>query len=173
MSMNCTTPSPNNSTTLTRKIQLQGPLNALQWLHVVIGCIGIVEGFIILVLKKGTLTHKALGRVWMYAMIAMSITAYFIYVDGLPALVVFFILSLFITMTIGHFTIRLRDELRYHEDTKKRPSVKTIKYMKWVHGTCMFYAWVMLFGAGIAGLVRIPKFQNSEVPYRNPRYTMS
>lgn len=48
-------------------------------IHVVLALVAVVSGFAVFTIRKGTQTHRTLGRVWVGAMVVVALSSFFIY----------------------------------------------------------------------------------------------
>ncbi len=54
-------------------------MGQLGWIHTIFGLIALSAGTAVILLKKGTRLHRTLGHVYFNGMLALNITALFIY----------------------------------------------------------------------------------------------
>ena len=54
-------------------------MGILGWIHTIFGVVALLAGTAVVLLKKGTRLHRTLGHVYFNGMLALNITALFIY----------------------------------------------------------------------------------------------
>ena len=54
-------------------------MSTLGWIHTIFGVVALVAGTVVLLLRKGTRWHRTLGHVYLSNMLALNISALFIY----------------------------------------------------------------------------------------------
>jgi uncharacterized membrane protein len=54
-------------------------MSTLGWIHTLFGLVALLAGTAVIFLKKGTRWHRTLGRVYLTNMIALNVSALFIY----------------------------------------------------------------------------------------------
>ncbi|MCP5096641.1 MAG: DUF2306 domain-containing protein [Chloroflexi bacterium] len=54
-------------------------MSTLGWVHMIFGLVALVAGTAVLSISKGTRWHRMLGHVYLISMIALNVTALFIY----------------------------------------------------------------------------------------------
>jgi hypothetical protein len=123
------------------------------WPHTALGYSIVISALIALLLripydpfKKFSIHHPKFGMIFQQGCYLMPLFALFIrgpanWSSGDGRMVIFFIFSMYCTLVVGNVSIRM-----YQQAQDK----SSVNYLKWIHGAMMFYAWVMLVGAGIA-----------------------
>jgi len=54
-------------------------MSTLGWIHMVFGIVALLAGSAVVLLRKGSRWHRALGHVYLTSMISLNVTALFIY----------------------------------------------------------------------------------------------
>lgn len=54
-------------------------MDALGWTHTIFGVVALVAGTAVVLMKKGTRLHRTLGHIYLNGMLALNISAFFIY----------------------------------------------------------------------------------------------
>ena len=55
-------------------------MSTLGWVHLIFALIALVVGAVVIFIRKGTRWHRTLGHVYLTCMIAVNVTALFIYI---------------------------------------------------------------------------------------------
>jgi len=56
-------------------------MSALGWLHFLLALLAIALGIAVVIRRKGTRRHRLTGRIYLAAMVALNLAAFFIYND--------------------------------------------------------------------------------------------
>ncbi len=123
-------------------------MSSLGWIHVVFGMVALLAGAAVLLIRKGTRSHRTLGHVYLTSMIGLNATALFIYnLYGHFGPFHWLALSSLLTLTAGMVPVLLR-----------RPRGR---WLEW-HAIFMDMSYVGLVAATAAEITsRIPGTEDS------------
>lgn len=100
------------------------PYDFIGWFHTVMSLIALLTGTIILSKKKGTATHKKVGRIYAISMLLVCITAFMIYrLHNAFGILHFFAVISTVTLVLGMLPMYLK--------TYKNPIIVHLSYMYW------------------------------------------
>ena len=54
-------------------------MSTLGWIHVLFGILALITGTAVLLAKKGTRYHRIVGRIYVFAMVALNVSGLFIF----------------------------------------------------------------------------------------------
>ncbi|MCX2742982.1 DUF2306 domain-containing protein [Mangrovivirga sp. M17] len=58
---------------------MMGSFSNLGWIHLTFAVLALITGTLILILKKATTIHKRIGYVYVFSMVGVNLTSFFIY----------------------------------------------------------------------------------------------